>query len=122
MPWRDARDVQFSRIGVVSTVPSEGGVFGVRSEDRFVLISETWNLKARLLELINALGAPENLSVVYELCPEAERSSRVELLTRESLEQQDSPGHPARGLPGLRFWASQRPSLDSPPQADGLDS
>src|SRR3954451_9145879 len=100
MPWRDARDVPFSRIGVVSTVPSESGVFGVRSEDKFVLISDSWNLKARLLELINLLGAPDNLSVVYELCPESERSSRVELLARESLEQPTLAAHSSRPLPG----------------------
>ena len=120
MPWHHSQTVPFSRIGVVSSVPSEGGVFGILSGDAYLLISESWNLKARLLDLISILKGPENLDVIYELCPEADRQKRAETLMQESLKRQ--PGTASNGaLPGIRFWANSPGALDHNP-ADSVEA
>lgn len=120
MPWRDPRTVPFSRIGVVSSVPSDSGVFAILSGEAYVLVSDSWNLKARLLDLISVLNAPEHLSVKYELCPEAERPSRLEILQRESLAPDAQPAAAAKTLPGLTFWSGMSDGFE-PAASDGAD-
>src|SRR5690349_18489852 len=119
MPWHDPHTVPFSRMGVVSLVPSESGVFGILSGDAYVLISESWNLKARLLDLISILNGPENLDVIYELCPEADRQKRAEVLKQESVKRQPVPIAADDALPGIRFWAHAPGALEG--AADALD-
>jgi len=108
-------------MGVVSSVPSEGGVFGILSGDAYVLISESWNLKARLLDLISVLNGPENLKVMYELCPEADRQKRAETLKQESVKRQPAPLTSNGTLPGIRFLA-HAPGAPDQGSADSLDA
>ncbi len=92
MPWRDARSIPFTRIDIVAHVPSRSGVFAVLNEEQTcILVSATWNLKARLLDLANVLTS-QVLSITYELCPEDECAGRSAELNQELL-------RPANGTP-----------------------
>ena len=66
----------------MSQVPSDAGVFAVMDGGDCLLVSDSWNLKARLLDLINALSGEENLTVTWEICAEAECEERVRYLTQ----------------------------------------
>lgn len=115
MAWRSPQTVPFTRIGIVSQVPSESGVFGLVSGDACLLVAESWNLKARLLDLINILAGPVELSVVFELCPESEAEARCQELHKElmiSAENQPATGHP----PGISFWSAPAPGTESSPE------
>lgn len=104
MPWRSARRVPFTRIDVAGDVPAEAGVFAVIDGDRCLLVSSTWNLKGRLLELLNSTAGLEPLDLVFELLPEAQHTGRVQELTAVLMpaEPQLHPsGHPQ--LPGLHL-------------------
>jgi len=122
MPWHESHTVPFSHLGVVSSVPSEGGVFGILSGAEYLLISESWNLKARLLDLISILNGPEHLEVIYELCPETERQKRAEALKQESLEYQRSSAASNGTLPGIRFWANPPSSFDHSSASEAIES
>src|SRR3954449_6809179 len=98
MPWRDSYSVPLTRIDVVSTVPSESGIYAIVHGDVYVLVGEAWNLKARLLELINMLPDLGELSLIYELCHEQERISRKEILASELLRPNASLELPAKEL------------------------
>ena len=105
MPWRDARSVPFTRLGVVSQVPSEAGVFAIMDGGDCLLVSDSWNLKARLLDLINVLSGEENLTVTWESCAEGECENRVRQLTQDlfsRLEDVDSTVT-SRQLPGIQL-------------------
>ena len=105
MPWRDARSVSFTRLGVVSQVPSDAGVFAVMDGGDCLLVSDSWNLKARLLDLINVLSGEENLTVTWEVCAEAECEERVQYLTQILMRspQDGNSTVPSRQLPGLQL-------------------
>jgi len=94
-------------------------VYGIRSGESYLLIGESWNLKARLLGLITKLNAPENLCVDYELCSEADRAERAEILRRQSLVEMPVNGRNG-SLPGITFWASVPEAYD--PSVDGRDA
>ena len=104
MPWKDARSVPFTRLGVVSQVPSDAGVFAVLDGGDCLLVSESWNLKARLLDLINVLSGEENLTVMWEPCAEAECEEKVNYLTQILMRSpQDNPAATSRQVPGLQL-------------------
>ena len=83
MPWNNSVIASFSRIGIVSEVPSSAGVYGIYNGDHCVHLGETWNLKARLLELINNVSSEDDLSVRYEVCAESETAQLCAQLKRE---------------------------------------
>ena len=100
MPWRSATSLPFTHIDIVSRVPSESGVYAVLTGDSCLLVGESWNLRARLLELASALVEARHLTIAYELCPDDQRSDRKRALAAELIaEREDSlpPPH----LPGL---------------------
>lgn len=106
MPWRDSHVIPLTRIDIVSRVPSESGVYALMDNDTCLLVGEAWNLKARLLELINILQDALELQLVYELCSEDERLERKEMLASELLRSQPEVELPTRELPGITFWNS----------------
>jgi hypothetical protein len=113
MPWRNAQSVPFSRIDIVTQVPSASGVFGLMTGDSYLLIADSWNMKARLLDLINSIPFPAELTVLFELCPEHGAEARRNELAAEYT----PPAHPAPAFPpdrpsGISFWnASDNPVL-----------
>ena len=104
MPWRDPQTVPLTRIDVVSLVPSESGVYGILDADVYLLVGEAWNLKARLLELMNVLQDIGEFQVIYELCPESERHGRKEYLAATLLRTAPPLEIGTRELPGITFW------------------
>ena len=103
MPWRDARSVPFTRLGVVSQVPSDGGVFAIMDGGDCLLVSESWNLKARLIDLINVLSGEENLTVTWETCSDQEREVRRWQLAGDLIQPREDGDFAARQLPGLQL-------------------
>jgi hypothetical protein len=101
MPWQNARIVPFTRIGVVSQVPSASGVYGILEGDICLLVAESWNLKARLLELANVLSEETQLTVIFETCSDEVRERRKQALASEYLTARDE-GRDAP-LPGIRL-------------------
>jgi len=89
----------------VSQVPSESGVFGLVAGDSWLIVAESWNLKARLLDLINTLNSPADLLIVYELCPESEAEARCRELYKEFMVPADPPA-PTGQPPGISFWSA----------------
>ena len=106
MPWREPQIVPLSRIAIVSHVPSESGVYGIYDGESCLFIGEAWNLRARLMELVNVLQDLSELSVTYELCSDAGRLDRKEELASRLLTITPSTSLP-RELPGIRFRDSQ---------------
>ncbi len=113
MPWRNAQSVPFTRIGIVSQVPSESGVFALIAGDAYVLVAESWNLKARLLDLINTLTLPVEMTVLYELCPEADAEARKLELRKEFMPSEESAPAPSGRPPGITFWSAPGGALES---------
>ena len=106
MPWRDPHQVPLTRIDIVSQVPSESAVYAIRDHEACLLVGEAWNLKARLLELINILQDAGDFSVIYELCGEEERLHRKETLAASLIRKSAPPEIRTRELPGISFWNS----------------
>lgn len=106
MPWRDSVSLPFTRIAIVAQVPSESGVYAVFHGEKCVLIGNTWNLKAHLLELITGISDSDELSIKYEVLPEERAAERSETLNRELKKvQQAAPSANGNGhLPGITFW------------------
>ena len=105
MLWRDPRTVPLTRIDIVAQVPSESGVYAILDGEACLLVGEAWNLKARLLELMNVLQDAGHFSVMYELCGEEERSVRKQTLA-SALIKKAPAAEIARELPGISFWNS----------------
>jgi hypothetical protein len=103
MPWRDAISLSFSRIDIVAHIPSESGVYGIHDGACCIFVGESWNLKARLLELAAALTDVSHLTITYELCDDSERVARKAALMAELI--RDRPGEDFRvpELPGISF-------------------
>lgn len=97
MLWENSQSVSFTRLDIVSRVPSAPGVFAVMDGDLCLLVSESWNLKARLLDLVNVLDGHTNLSIRFELCPDEERERRKSAVIAAL--GQTAAGDPV--LPGL---------------------
>lgn len=106
MPWRDPKTVPLTRIDVVSQIPSESGVYAILDDHVYLLVGEAWNLKARLLELMNVLQDIGEFRVIYELCPEEERVARKEHLGLTLLRTAPSANIQTGNLPGITFWDS----------------
>src|SRR3712207_284018 len=104
MPWRDPKSVPLTRIDVVSQVPSDSGVYAILDDKVCLLVGEAWNLKARLLELMNVLQDIGEFSVTYELCPEDERITRKEAIGLALLRTAPPVEIRSRELPGITFW------------------
>jgi hypothetical protein len=100
VPWDNAQSVPFTRLDVVAQVPSASGVFAVMDGEYCLLIGESWNLKARLLDLANLLDGETQLSILFETCPDEERECRKSAVTAQ-MEQHAANGRPERVLPGL---------------------
>ncbi|HYP14242.1 MAG TPA: hypothetical protein VEQ63_09985 [Bryobacteraceae bacterium] len=99
MPWREPNAVPFTRIGIVSQVPSEAGVYAISDGPSCIFVGESWNLKARLLELANVLTDISHLTIMYELCSEDQLGARKRELTAELLEKAGT--RPPSAIPGL---------------------
>jgi hypothetical protein len=106
MPWREPHNLRLTRIDIVSQVPSESGVYAIFDGESCLLVGEAWNLKARLLQLVNLLQDATDFSVIYELCAEEERVIRKETLAGDLIRKPPSAEIPTRDLPGISFWNS----------------
>jgi hypothetical protein len=106
MPWRDPKTVPLTRIDVVSQIPSESGVYAIADGDAYLLVGEAWNLKARLLELMNVLQDVGEFRVIYELCPEEDRLARKEQIGVQLLNTASPVAMRTRNVPGITFWDS----------------
>lgn len=104
MPWRQPKSIPFTRIDIVSTVPAHAGVYGIMDANSCVFVGESWNLRARLLELANALSEAHDLSIVYEICGDDERFSRKAAILAELIPDNPPPALPVRDLPGLYLF------------------
>jgi hypothetical protein len=101
MPWRDPKSVSFTRLDIVAHVPSESGVYAIVDGDCCVHVGESWNLKARLLELANILSEGRQFTIVYEACPEEQRSIRRKAVSAKLLGRDAEPDSKMNPLPGL---------------------
>ena len=101
MPWREPNTVPFTRIGIVSHVPPEAGVFGIIDGDVYLYLGDSWNLRGRLLELANLVSASEQLTIIWEQCPEAECMDRRVALTRELAPT--PPDEAMKRFPGIQL-------------------
>lgn len=104
MPWRDPHNVPLTRIDIVAQIPSESGVYAIMDADVCLLVGEAWNLKARLLELMNVIKEVGEFRVIYELCPDEERVTRKETLAATLLRNPPPVEIRGRELPGISFW------------------
>jgi hypothetical protein len=101
MPWRDSNSLPFTHVSIVSNVPSAPGVYGILDGDCCVFIGDSWNLKARLLELASILMEVGHLRIIYELCEDDQRSSRKIQLTNEYLSDRSDRTPPVYQFPGI---------------------
>jgi hypothetical protein len=103
MPWRDPHNVPLTRIDIVAQIPSESGVYAIMDRDACLLVGEAWNLKARLLELMNVIRELGEFHVIYELCADEERIARKENIAATLLRTLPSVEIRDRELPGISF-------------------
>jgi hypothetical protein len=103
MPWRDPQTFPLTRIAVVARIPSESGVYAIYDGEACLVVGEAWNLKARLLELMNVLQDVGEFHVTIDLCAEEVRMARKEELAVELLQTAPSIDLPVRELPGISF-------------------
>ena len=101
MPWRDAISLPFTHVEIVSRVGSESGVYGILDGESCIFVGESWNLRARLLELASVLTDVGHLTIVYELCPDEQRCARKLALTREFIGESPDQSLPLPTLPGI---------------------
>lgn len=101
MPWREPSTAPFTRIGIVTQVPPESGVFGVVDGDVCIYVGHSWNLRGRLLDLANAVIPREGLTVTWERCPESECLARHQSLEQELMTE--LAGEPLDRLPGIHL-------------------
>lgn len=77
-------------------------MFAVMDGGDCLLVSESWNLKARLLDLINVLNGEENLTVTWEACGDEDRETRRRQVAAELMQSHESPSTgDVQQLPGL---------------------
>ena len=101
MPWRNQQTLALTRIAVVARIPSEAGVYAIYDDDVCLLVGEGWNLKARLLELMNVLQDVGEFHVTFDMCAEEVRVARKEELAAELLQSVPSVDLPFRELTGI---------------------
>ena len=104
MAWRQPSTIPFTRIAIVSAVPSTPGVFAVADGATWLMVGESWNLKARLLELANVLKSDDELQITWEVCSEEERITRRRDLEEELIQEQAPISEAA--FPGICFRPS----------------
>lgn len=101
MPWQNPTTISFGRLDIVARVPSEPGVFAVMEGGHCLLVGESWNLKARLLDLVNCVNGQSEVTVIFECCEEGAREGRKKALAAE-LTPFDDEGHSdTRMFPGI---------------------
>ena len=99
MPWLQPHSVPFTLIQISAHVPSEPGVYGLLDGDSCVYVGESWNLKARLLELATNVSTTATLTLVYETCTEADLAARQKSLAEELVKADSAVAeHGRRGL------------------------
>jgi hypothetical protein len=103
MPWRESKSIPFTRIDIVARVPSDSGVYGIFEGECCIFIGESWNLKARLLELANVLTEIAHLTITYELCSDDARTDRKLELTNELLADPADRPPPVLNVSGISF-------------------
>jgi hypothetical protein len=102
MPWQSPTTISFSRLEIVAGVPSDPGVFAIMDESSCLLVGETWNLKARLLDLANLVNGQTQLRITFECCADDAREARkAELLNELIPLGQDESSADSRILPGI---------------------
>lgn len=105
MSWSAPQTVAFTRLGIVAEVPSSPGVYAILDESACLLVGDAWNLKARLLELINAVASDSLLSVEYIVADESTlpevRAAVESRFQRTLVKKFDGDG--GRPLPGLHL-------------------
>jgi hypothetical protein len=69
--------------------------------DSCIFVGDSWNLRARLLELAAALVDVSHLTIVYELCPDDDRPARKGALTAELLGNASENHLPLPELPAI---------------------
>lgn len=106
MPWREPKNLRLTRIDVVAQVPSESGVYAILDGEACILVGEAWNLKARLLEMMNVLQDIGEFHLTYELCPEEDRVRRKEELGATLLKKSSPIDFRSTDLPGISFRSS----------------
>jgi hypothetical protein len=105
MPWTNPNTHPLTRLAVAAHVPSDSGVFAIEECGECLLVAATWNLKARLLDLVNLLPHDGDFRVTYELCAEQECEQRKAALGTELLRGKRVEIAPElKQLPGLSFW------------------
>jgi hypothetical protein len=107
MSWRDSKSVSFTRLDIVAHVPSESGVYAILDGDCCMHVGDSWNLKARLLEVANVIADSGRLTVMYELCPEDQLALRRSVLSAELLRKAGESEQNLNPLPGL--WLRSQP-------------
>jgi len=119
MPWQHAVSLPFSRIGIAAQVPATSGLYGIFRGDRCVLVGNTWNLKAHLLELITRLPSTEDLNLKFELHTEKEAAELSAALTGELARARSAPASAAEAPhpPGITFWEAHSFSEPNSPDA-----
>ncbi len=87
-------------------MPDSEGIYAIFDGDICLLVGESWNLKGRLLELMNILQDIGEFQVNYELCLDEERLARKDHLATELRGSSGTVDLPSRDLPGISFWNS----------------
>ena len=103
MPWHEATSIPFTHIDIVAYMPSESGVYGIVEGDCCIFVGESWNLKARLLELAAALSDISHLTITYELCKDEDRIERKNTLVAELVGDRSEKPVALMGVPGISF-------------------
>jgi len=87
MPFESSFPRDFSASAVRAYAPAQSGVYGISNSAEWLLIGETDNLQATLLELLRTPPAGSAhrppTGFVFELCDQAKRPARQEVLSRE---------------------------------------
>ena len=105
MLWIDPQTLPLTWVEIASKVPSESGVYAIMDDGECVLVGESWNLKARLLDMIKVVDGIGEFSAVIDLCPEKNRMERKEQLAAALLPKKPKAmSASATGLPGISFW------------------
>jgi hypothetical protein len=103
MPWRNPKTVPLTRIDVVSQIPSDSAIYAIMEDETCLLVGETWNLRGRLLELLNVLQDVGEFRVTYELCSEEERLARKAQVSAALVTSVPPAEMHTRELPGITF-------------------
>jgi hypothetical protein len=101
VPWQNPTSISFGRLDIVAHVPSEPGIYAVMEEGRCLLVGESWNLKARLLDLVNCVSGQPQLTVTFEVCDDDVREARKNALAQELTPSEDDTVPDSRVFPGI---------------------